>query len=114
MEIREYLRRSRPRLLLFVVVPLVAAALAGLIGATRPATHRVHALVEVPTLGNDAPATVDRSVANFRTALRSGPVLDSTVARQRRMFHLVWPSQPPTMSTNQLGPGGGNVPPPAT
>lgn len=80
MEIREYLRRSGSRLLLFVVVPLVAAALAGVLGATRPATHRVHALVEVPTLGNDAPATVDRSVANFRTALRSAPVLESVVA----------------------------------
>ena len=45
---------------------------------------------------------------------RSGPVAASTPARQRRMFHLVNPSQPPIMNTNQLGPDGGSAPPPAT
>jgi hypothetical protein len=43
---------------------------------------------------------------------RSGPVLASTPARYRRMFHLVCSSQPPIMNTNQLGPDGGSARPP--
>ena len=44
---------------------------------------------------------------------RPGPVPASTPARQRSGFQRMWPSQPPIRNTNQLGPGGGTVPPPA-
>src|SRR5450755_3583621 len=78
MEIREYLRAIRRWLWLPIVVPLVAAALTGVLLERQPSQYQANAAVIVPAVSDKGFSTSAASqyVATFKDVLISQPIVD--------------------------------------
>jgi capsular polysaccharide biosynthesis protein len=78
MEIRDYLRAIRRWLWLPVVLPLVAAALTGLLLERQPSQYQANATVIVPAVSAKgfSSSAASQYVATFKDVLISQPVVD--------------------------------------
>src|SRR3979490_3200700 len=78
MEIRDYLRSIRRWLWLPVALPLVAAALTGLLLERQPSQFQANATVIVPAVSAKGFSTSAASqyVATFKDVLISQPIVD--------------------------------------